>query len=55
MADPTPASRRRSGESPVQVFWETKLAFDFMRWRQLTLMLSILLIVVSLTLLGVRA
>ena len=54
MADPTPASRRRSGESPVQVFWETKLAFDFMRWRQLTLMLSIVLIVASLTLLGVR-
>jgi preprotein translocase subunit SecF len=54
MADPTPASRRRSGESAPQVFWETKLAFDFMRWRQLTLILSTLLVVASLALLGVR-
>jgi preprotein translocase subunit SecF len=54
MADPTPSSRRRSGESAPQVFWETKLAFDFMRWRQLTLILSALLAVGSLALLGVR-
>ena len=54
MADPTAASRRRSGESAPQVFWETKLAFDFMRWRQLTLILSTLLVVGSLALLGVR-
>lgn len=54
MADPTPSSRRRSGESAPQVFWETKLAFDFMRWRQLTLILSALLVVGSLALLGVR-
>ncbi len=54
MADPTPASRRRSGESAPQIFWETKLAFDFMRWRQLTLILSTLLVVASLALLGVR-
>ena len=54
MADPTPSSRRRSGESAPQVFWETKLAFDFMRWRQLTLILSTLLVVGSLALLGVR-
>jgi preprotein translocase subunit SecF len=54
MADPTPGSRRRSGESAPQVFWETKLAFDFMRWRQLTLILSTLLVVASLALLGVR-
>ena len=54
MAVPTPGSRRRSGESAPQVFWETKLAFDFMRWRQLTLILSTLLVVASLALLGVR-
>lgn len=54
MADPTPASRRRSGESAPQIFWETKLAFDFMRWRQLTLILSSVLVVASLALLGVR-
>ena len=54
MADPTPGSRRRSGESASQVFWETKLALDFMRWRQLTLILSTLLVVASLALLGVR-
>jgi len=54
MADQNPGSRRRSGESAPQVFWETKLAFDFMRWRQLTLILSTLLVVASLALLGVR-
>lgn len=54
MADPSPASRRRSGESAPQVFWETKLAVDFMRWRQLTLILSTLLIIASLALLGLR-
>ena len=54
MADPTPGSRRRSGESAPQVFWETKLAVDFMRWRQLTMLLSTLLVVASLALLGVR-
>jgi preprotein translocase subunit SecF len=54
MADPIPGSRRRSGESAPQVFWETKLAVDFMRWRQLTLILSTLLVVASLALLGVR-
>ena len=54
MADQNPGSRRRSGESAPQVFWETKLAFDFMRWRQLTLILSTLLVVASLALRGVR-
>jgi len=53
MADASPASRRR-GEGSPQEFWETKLAFDFMRWRQLTLILSTLLVVASLALLGVR-
>jgi preprotein translocase subunit SecF len=54
MADPTPPSRRRGGEGSPQVFWETRLAFDFMRWRQPTLVLSTVLVVASLALLGVR-
>ncbi|MEY3042659.1 MAG: protein translocase subunit SecF [Pseudomonadota bacterium] len=54
MADEQQSPRRRGGEAKPQVFWETRLAFDFMRWRKATLVLSAVLVLASLALLGVR-